>query len=978
MSSHKSKFKKFNPRDVKNNNSITVDPNKNINVQMTPWERSKLANERAELLKDLDAGTTTNNVSTTSSNSTVPIGTVNSARINFADDRLNSPNINPADSMNALDVISEQNYYHNINNTKERLELAEWVQNNKLENLDASATTAISNSTTKTENKQKESNVEKNNVQDNQQLIDELDEGIEKGSNKTNSNSTIKKSSKPAETGEKRLQAGLDIFNDTNFMQNVLHDYESVTYDITWALAGKKFMAEFFERENALRSGYSTSNEFFDFSTDKDPNMLLKESGEMVSILSRTGETITTITNLEMENTFGLTRADRVNTAALIRFSVTQPQSTNLIKQIWLASQELGIERYQQHPFLIQVYLKGRKKDGTLIGDYKPVKADNERNLGIQSASGIEIPGTRRLYAIMIRNITYRVEAGGAIYQIEAIRYGDIGKADDHQLIADMKISNIKKFKDFTDGFATELALQEQHNLGVTKYLLDKYSFSITGSDEDISGITESRIVTDAEKNKHVIFGKDLENPSVTTEIDYDSSITEVLERHLARTTFMVDKIKGIQEQLADIDKDAVEKWDEIAITKKAFTITAHAIPMGFDSLRQDYQRHFHYVIAVSDWATIQSGIIQEYQAPETRHKQRVSTIMENALINKKYNYLFTGDNIDVLEFNLDFNYQYVYPYDQLHGVFKRLPEATMIKFQENATEEANKKQVSNEMKLTFSKAAEDGVISGAEHKQILQARKFFLENYTEQLQSGAVEPDGGTLTAYQNLITEYNKDIQQYNIKQGDAGIKLKEVERFNDFGKTPDNKGLEITIGAKWRLAEKLENDNVNLSEDALTKLNVQFYGRAVNTHDGMTDAGSSENAEAQRVLENSFAGGPGIDLMSVTMDIIGDPYWLPRPEIDTLEKVLQNLGVSADPKYENMILFQTMYPEEVDPGSGLIPPVSERRDEILTGIYRIYKIEHRFEGGQFTQRLHLQRDVLTDLSFVVNQRRSVKGDQ
>ena len=112
---------------------------------------------------------------------------------------------------------------------------------------------------------------------------------------------------------------------------------------------------------------------------------------------------------------------------------------------------------------------------------------------------------------------------------------------------------------------------------------------------------------------------------------------------------------------------------------------------------------------------------------------------MENALINKKYNYLFTGDNIDVLEFNLDFNYQYVYPYDQLHGVFKRLPEATMIKFQENATEEANKKEKSNEMKLTFSKAAEDGVISGAEHKQILQSRKFFLENYTEQLQNGAV-----------------------------------------------------------------------------------------------------------------------------------------------------------------------------------------------------------------------------------------------
>ena len=38
---------------------------------------------------------------------------------------------------------------------------------------------------------------------------------------------------------------------------------------------------------------------------------------------------------------------------------------------------------------------------------------------------------------------------------------------------------------------------------------------------------------------------------------------------------------------------------------------------------------------------------------------------------------------------------------------------------------------------------------------------------------------------------------------------------------------------------------------------------------------------------------------------------------------------------------------------------------------GIYRIYRIEHRFDNGQFTQRLHMQRDALTDLSFITGQR-------
>ena len=950
---------KHNPKIKQANKSITINPENNIEIQGSANSLGPQTYEPINTLK-----------SDTNSSPAMKYRGFNSG--------LNSDSYN-----NSLSSQSEKTLNKNLANNK-ALEARGFYTNKEEEkhpfSFNANNTPSVDTSSVKTENELTEKNIEKTNINDqnsgntaNSELLTELDNFV-KGTDKKNS--TIKKSSQPAEVGEKRLQAGLDIFNDTNFLQNVIHDYEAVTYDITWAIAGKKFMAEFFERENAMGSGYSTSPTFFEGDLAKDPNMLLKESQDTVSILSRTGETITTITNLEMENTFGLTRSDRVNTAATIRFNVTQPQSTNLIKQIWLASQELGIERYQQYPFLIQVYLKGRKKDGTLVGDYQPVTLDKQTSQARSSTVGIEIPGTRRLYAIMIRNINFRVEAGGAIYQVEAIRYGDIGMADDHQLVADMKISNIKTFQDFTEGFATEIESQEKHNLGVTKYLLDRYSFSIIGSDDDVSEITKSRIVSDIEKNKDIFFNKDLNNLAVTTEIDYDTSITEILEKHLARTEFMVGKIKGIQEQLADIDKDAVEKWDDIAITKKAFTITSHAIPIGFDTLRQDYQRHFHYVIAVSDWASVQSGIIQEYQAPESRHKQRVSTMMENAIINKKYNYLYTGDNIDVLEFNLEFNYQYVYPYDQLHGVFKRLPEATMVKFQENAQEEANKKEKSNQMKLTFSKAAEDGVIDDLEHLQILSARRFFLENYSSQLTSGAVEPDAGSLSAYNQLVKAYNTDIKKYNLRESDSGVKLKEltpseVTVRNDW-KDEEGSGT----GLKWRLAETLNNDNNNLSEDALTKLNVQFYGRSVNNHDGMTDVGSSENAEAQRVLENSFAGGPGIDLMTVTMDIIGDPYWLPRPEIITLNNVLQSLGASTDPKNENMILFQTLYPEEVDPESGFIPPAGQRRDEILTGIYRIYKIEHRFDNGQFTQRLHMQRDVLTDLSFVVNQRNVKKG--
>jgi hypothetical protein len=158
----------------------------------------------------------------------------------------------------------------------------------------------------------------------------------------------------------------------------------------------------------------------------------------------------------------------------------------------------------------------------------------------------------------------------------------------------------------------------------------------------------------------------------------------------------------------------------------------------------------------------------------------------------------------------------------------------------------------------------------------------------------------------------------------------------------------------------------------------ISAQFYARTMDNAGGTTDVGNEDNAEAQRIIENAFAGGPTVDLMNVSMDIIGDPYWLPHPEIDPLDKTLQDIGVASDPKAENMVLFQTLYPKEANRKTGFIPPASERTDDILTCIYRIYRIEHRFDNGQFTQRLHMQRDALTDLSFISGQREKAQEDK
>ena len=947
------------------NSSITVNPENNITQD--------LATENIDEV-----------VTGVSSEVYVPIGTVSSARMpgDFG-------SVKAGYETNALDAIGDTNYKDNINGTADKLNNAMEIQDAKF-NLKSNDTTAnVETTTAKVEAETNADNTQKSQTTDTSNSAGKKDTTEVK-----NNDTTVKREPVPRETSTEKLQAGLDLFNDANWDQNILHDYESVTYDITLAIANKSFTKKFFDREAHLSYGYATDSEFFETDNSYSSNNLLKtydpgNTDDRVYIIARSAETVTTITSFEFENVLGLTRADRVNTAFKFNMSITQPQSTNLIKQIFLASQELGIERYQVHPFFIQVYLKGRKKDGSLVGDYNPHASGadaggNWRNAGAMSAAGQEIPGTRRLYAVFIKNMQYKVDVGGAVYQLEGNRYGDLARADDHALVSDIRIPQIKDFKDFTKKFTSAIFEQQKHELGLTKYLMDKYEVIVLGEDsKEIDEVLKSRIITDVE-NKGLILNTDLDSNNITTEIDYDASITEVIEKHLTRTEYFVTKIKGVQESLSEInnlDKDDLEKWDEIEVGKKAFTITPLAIPLKFDPLRNDYQRKLVYVIYISSWTSIQSGILQEYNAPPERHKKRVSEMMQNASLTKKYSYHYSGDNIDVMDFDLTYNFQYVFPYDQLHGIFKNLPDALRDRIIKSANDFSKHEKAKNEMKVDFDKMAEDGNISQSENRQILEARRFFLNQYTEVLQDGAVEPDSETLQAYKSLVSSFNNDILEFNKSVQISGRQLLELQPYkstsDNLQPNRTNSPTRINItGNKWRLAETLKELSDKSSETFGKAIGAQFYSRTMDQAGGTTDVGTGENAEAQRVIENAFAGGPSVDLMNVTMDIIGDPYWVPKPEIDQLDTVLKDLGVSVDPKRENMVLFQTLYPKEINQETGFIPPASTRTDEILTSIYRVYKIGHSFSNGQFTQRLHMQRDALTDLSFVTSTRPARQG--
>jgi len=112
---------------------------------------------------------------------------------------------------------------------------------------------------------------------------------------------------------------------------------------------------------------------------------------------------------------------------------------------------------------------------------------------------------------------------------------------------------------------------------------------------------------------------------------------------------------------------------------------------------------------------------------------------------------------------------------------------------------------------------------------------------------------------------------------------------------------------------------------------------------------------------MLDNAKIGSA--EMVRVTLDIIGDTFWLDDPA---------ESAAAIDPdrfnrKKENVVLFHTVFPQQPNPQTGQIDRLDQREDQFLTALYKVWKVDHMFDNGMFNTRLHMVRDTLTDLALM-----------
>jgi len=521
------------------------------------------------------------------------------------------------------------------------------------------------------------------------------------------------------------------------------------------------------------------------------------------------------------------------------------------------------------------------------------------------------------------------------------------------------------------------------HHLGVTKYVLDQYEVEVECENpSETKDIKSSPVISDLEMINNI----DLKDQKLRSVSNYDASIKEIITKHVSRTEFFQKKLKGFKEKVieATAGEETKKKWDDIEMTKKLIIVKPYAVPFQWDPLRQDYARKLKYVIRIKNVMT-KLAIKEELLAPKEYNQRRIKTMEDRKILTKHYKYHFTGENLDVLNFDIQYNFQYVYPYDSLQGLYNKYPSHFRLTKEDRdfiAERDKLKERMDNSA-TKWNAATKDGKIDRDEEHDLLVSRRIFLENYMAKVTSGEVEPDSNTSEALLKLAIQYNDDFAKANEKWNygvEAGppserrvaLRTFNVDNLQSYLKaskigTPEGGPVRIKIGGVNKahaLAEKISDEEWNnyankYKGDRAKAFNIQFYDRKI-ISDGI-DVGSEPGGEYMALLENSKAGP--VEMMNISMEIIGDPYWL-EDAFGQADKKGSVDDTMVDYSKETAVLFTSLAPAEPDSETGFLKAGSERADEFIQGIYVPYEVESTFSNGQFTQRVQMIRDPLTNI--------------
>ena len=852
----------------------------------------------------------------------VPIGQYSSARLPGQ-----GPYIKAGDEMNALDVISEQNYLNSQfdDNTSK-------LEDFKPETVAADKEEVIGNTSSTTST---------------QLTKDQKDALGGYGEYKTEptKNTVYKDVGGDASVAEEVYQKNKrpEDYYHTHFFKNVLLDYDSPTYNFELVMLTEEDAKD---AQKWIRDG-NFENKSFSNWTPKNNTVTI----------AQTASTVLNINAVEIKATAGpIDNGKRLTGATDFVLTLAQPLNASLTDIIVNSAIELGIPDGFKACFMLKLHFIGR---------------DPDTGLNIR-----RIPDTERQFLIEIVAVEATVDSNGAQYVVQAHRAGDKGIRSDHyQTDRPIQINNLNTVNDLVSNVQEVLNLNELDKLAIEKGVLDEYYIHLDKDAKEFIGdekILDTDALTRPTTNQNAT-----EESSADSNLKYDpnkkmfripqgTTIDRILEFGLSHCKKLQKMAKGLDKSA---DPDSTDSNDVTRYVKHIYHIKVDTVNIVWDMLRNDYAREYHYTISM--FPTIRPEVSPGTwkNSPEVA-MEKIAAILKGNLnekgegrgykaMTKRYDYLFTGLNDKVLRFDIKYNNHFFFALHSYRSVFAGLDETTKSKISKSSTSLIEYKQAQSELRNKWQsylkKKSETFTVedqnADSEFEEFLSSRQKLIDAYVAGVDDGTFEGDSSIA-----------KDLQKVGEETylGEGGVNRKSLsdkQNSKEYASNDPNSG-EIT---KRMWGELLSRDKIRQDIDTMEKPFQIMWGSAPDSFRNKFNADDETIGKGNfdSVLEATLSDFSA-DMVHMDMDIRGDLYWLEGEREPGFRTASYYDG-------ENYLLFRAITSAgEPDPVTGITTPGDAESEQMLNGVYAVIEITSRFESGQFIQNIRgVKEAFITDIS-------------
>jgi hypothetical protein len=338
--------------------------------------------------------------------------------------------------------------------------------------------------------------------------------------------------------------------------------------------------------------------------------------------------------NVEMTSVPGYNEKRRLTSVTNIKMELVEPAGITLLEKIKAAAANNGYLDHLDAPYMLTVEFKGFDENG------KQIKENNDY--------------VKRVIPIKIMTMDIDVNQAGSYYTIQAIPYNEFGFTNVYMYprTSGTLSSTTKNFKDAVVDLQRILNEQNQDEK-VRQYnqFPDQYDISIS---QDLD--PDTQLSFDLLSQVGMSETRTLQEPgSDAFKLDYlkfssETSILKLLE-DLMRTHPKYGA-KSFEEWSEAVSKRGTDRFNPnegLSTYFKYFRIRTSIEPTpNFDEIRQTNAKIIRVVVEpyyISAYNLATAGVHQDKNF--------------QTYVAKDYNYIFTGDNLDIQ--NLDINYKVAY-----------------------------------------------------------------------------------------------------------------------------------------------------------------------------------------------------------------------------------------------------------------------------------------------------------------------------